>query len=268
MPDIHRVALWLEYDGRGFEGWQTQAHGRSLQDVVEAQLSRIANARIATVCAGRTDSGVHATVQVLHFETSSERPNSAWIRGVNAGLPSGVAVLWAGRVDQGFHARFSATQRHYRYVLLNRAVRPALLAGRVGWFHQALDVERMKAAAACLLGEQDFSAFRAAGCQARSPVRVLSSLLIQRHGDMVYFDFSANAFLHHMIRNIVGSLVYVGKSRHPPEWLGEVLAGRERSRAAPTFAPDGLYLCGVSYAPQWSLPNDGVIICRPRILLS
>lgn len=264
MSDQIRIALIVEYDGRGFEGWQTQPHRRSIQDALERELCRIADAPVATVCAGRTDSGVHATAQVVHFDTASVRPLTAWVRGVNAGLPAGIAVLSATRVDRGFHARFGALRRHYRYVLLNRPVRPAMLAGRVGWFHQPLDVAAMAQAARFLLGEHDFSAFRAAGCQARSPVRTVDAIAVEPRGDFVYFDFSANAFLHHMIRNIVGSLVYVGKANHRPEWIVELLESRERRLAAPTFSPDGLYFCGVSYPARWPLGSDGVIIFRPE----
>ena len=267
MADSQRIALGLEYDGRCFEGWQTQPHGRTVQDVVEAAIARVAAEAVGVVCAGRTDSGVHATAQVIHFETASRRPLSAWVRGVNSALPAAVAVTWARVVDGGFHARFSAEQRHYRYILLNRGERPGLLSGRVGWFHRPLDVACMATAAACLLGEHDFSSFRASACQAHSPVRTMSVARVAREGDFVCFDFSANAFLHHMIRNIVGALVYAGKEDRGAEWMAGLLAARRRTDAPPTFSADGLYLCGASYPPKWSLPGDGRIICRPQLSL-
>ena len=249
-----RIALGIEYDGSRFCGWQTQPSGCGVQDHLEAALAHIAQEGIDTVCAGRTDAGVHALAQVAHFESSAARPSSAWVRGVNASLPAALAVLWARQVDDDFHARYAALGRSYRYVLLNRAVRPAAAQGRVGWFHLPLDVEAMRSAAQILLGEHDFSAFRAAECQARSPVRELRRFEIERRGDYIVFDVCANAFLHHMVRNLVGTLVYVGKGAHRPEWVGEVLAGRDRAAAAPTFDAAGLYLAKVDYDARWGLP--------------
>lgn len=260
-----RIALGVEYDGSAFEGWQTQPHGRTVQDVLEAALAEIAGSPTPTVCAGRTDAGVHGTAQVVHFDAPAPRPITAWVRGVNTYLPPTAAVRWAVEVDSGFHARFAAQARRYRYVLLNQPTRSALLAGKVGWFHASLDQAAMAAAAAVLVGTNDFSAFRAAECQARSPVRELREARVQRLGPYLLFDFCANGFLHHMVRNLVGALVFVGKGRRPVAWLAEVLAGRDRSRAAPTFPPDGLYLCGVEYGPQWSLPDGGRIIVPPPI---
>ena len=251
-----RIALGLEYDGSHFCGWQTQPDGCAVQDALEAALSQIAGETISLASAGRTDTGVHALAQVAHFDTAAQRPESAWVRGVNALLPPTVAVLWARTVDPGFHARFSARARRYRYLLLNRATRPGLGAGRVGWFHAPLDLDRMQQAAEYLIGEHDFSAFRAAECQAKTPVRTLSELSIQRHRDCIVIDLCANAFLHHMVRNIVGALVYIGKGKHPPQWLAELLQGRERKFAAPTFAPDGLYLSGVEYEAHWGIPPN------------
>jgi tRNA pseudouridine38-40 synthase len=190
---------------------------------------------------------------VVHFDTDSVRPDTAWVRGVNTHLPPSVAVRWAKPVSDDFHARFSARGRRYRYLLLNRAERPGLMARRVGWFHRPLDAEAMLAAASLLLGEHDFSAFRAAECQAKSPVKTLRRADVARQGDLLVFDFEASAFLHHMVRNIVGALVYVGKGAHPPAWLGEILAGRDRARAAPTFEACGLYFAGVDYDPVWQL---------------
>ena len=255
---LMRIALGVEYDGAQFCGWQTQPSGCGVQDHLENALEHIAGERVDTICAGRTDAGVHAVEQVVHFDTSVERAASAWVRGTNASAPVGLAVLWAQAVDAEFHARYSAARRSYRYVLLNRAVRPALEQRRVGWFHLPLDVERMRAGARYLTGEHDFSAFRSSECQARSPVRDLQRIDVERHGDYVFFDFTANAFLHHMIRNLVGTLVYVGKGRHDPAWVGEVLSGRDRSRAAPTFDAAGLYLTRVEYEPLWGLPGRAI----------
>jgi tRNA pseudouridine38-40 synthase len=244
----------LEYDGACFCGWQTQPSACAVQDHVEAALGYIARERIETVCAGRTDAGVHALQQVVHFDTSAKRPVSAWVRGGNASLPAGLAILWACEVSPEFHARYSALNRCYRYVLLNRAVRPALGSGRIGWFHLPLDIERMRHAAQALIGEHDFSAFRSSECQARSPVRDLRRIDIQRQGDYVIFEFCANAFLQHMVRNIVGTLVYVGKGRHDPGWTAQLLASRDRALAAPTFDAAGLYLVHVDYDEAWGLP--------------
>ncbi|MCM2290191.1 MAG: tRNA pseudouridine(38-40) synthase TruA [Sulfuritalea sp.] len=248
-----RIALGLEYDGSGFCGWQSQAGGGAVQDAVESALSIVADAPTRVVCAGRTDAGVHALAQVVHFDTEAVRPDTAWVRGVNAHLPASVAVRWAQPVSSEFHARFSARGRRYRYVLLNRTERPALMARRVGWFHRPLDADAMAAAASLLLGEHDFSAFRAIECQAKSPVKTLRRADVVRHGNLLVFDFEASAFLHHMVRNLVGALVYVGKGAHPPEWVGEVLAGRDRARAAPTFEACGLYFAAVDYDAAWQL---------------
>ena len=225
-----------------------------MQDVLQAALAAIAGEPVTVFGAGRTDRGVHARGQVAHFDTSAVRPDTAWVRGVNAFLPEAVAVLWARPVDAEFHARFSAVARTYRYRLVNRPVRPALAARRAGWYHAPLDVEAMRAAARALLGEHDFSAFRAAECEAASPVRTVHSLDISREGERIELVIRANAFLHHMVRNIVGSLVYVGAGKQPPGWIADVLAARDRSKAAPTFAPEGLYLERVEYDQKWGLP--------------
>lgn len=245
-----RWALTLEYDGRNYSGWQIQPDQNSVQDELERALAAIAGHPVRVTAAGRTDAGVHATCQVVHFDTTVERKQNAWLRGVNAFLPDGVAVLDARAVDDSFHARFSAMGRRYRYLLLNRAARPGLLSGRIGWYHAPLDVERMQQAAAVLLGEHDFSSFRAAECQARTPVKHLYQLDIWRSGDVIAFDLHANAFLHHMVRNIVGCLVHVGKGRYPVSWMADVLAARNRVAAAPTFMAAGLYLAGVDYPPE------------------
>jgi tRNA pseudouridine38-40 synthase len=251
-----RISLGVEYDGRPFCGWQSQAEGSTIQDALQYALSQVAGEQISVIAAGRTDTGVHALEQVVHFDTQVERPLTAWVRGTNALLPGSIAVLWAYPVPDEFHARFSAHGRSYRYLLINRAVRPAIHAGKMGWFHAPLDIAAMQDASRHLLGKHDFSAFRAAQCQARSPVKQLHQLDISRHGEILVFDLSADAFLHHMVRNIIGCLVYVGKGKHPPSWLSEVLEGRERSLAAPTFAPDGLYLTRIRYEAKWGLPQE------------
>jgi tRNA pseudouridine38-40 synthase len=250
-----RIALGVEYDGRGFCGWQTQPGGCGVQDALQAALSRMAGHAITVFCAGRTDAGVHASWQVLHFDTDARRPESAWTRGVNAFLPPAVGVLWARQTGPAFHARFDARSRSYRYRLLCRTARPAIDHGRVGWWPGPLDLGAMREAAGLLLGTQDFSSFRAAECQARSPVRELQNIDIDVEDGLISFDLRANAFLHHMVRNIVGSLVYVGAGRRPPRWIGDILDARDRSLAAPTFAPDGLSLRGVEYDPGHGLPE-------------
>lgn len=250
-----RIALCIEYDGRSYNGWQSQPTVPNVQDALQLALTQIAGEPISVTAAGRTDTGVHATGQVVHFDTQANRPLSAWVRGVNALLAQNIVVRWAHPVPDEFHARFSAHGRSYRYLLLNRAVRPAILSGKLGWFHTDLDIELMREAAQHLLGEHDFSAFRAAECQAKSPVKTLTQLDIRRDGDLIQFDISAGAFLHHMVRNIVGCLLYVGKGRYPSEWMREVLEGRDRKLAAPTFAPDGLYLRQIHYEEKWGLPQ-------------
>jgi len=251
-----RIALALEYDGSRFLGWQTQPGGGTVQDTLEAALATVAGERIQLTCAGRTDRGVHALEQVVHFDVDAQRPAGAWVRGVNALLPESLAVQWSREVPAEFHARYAARARTYRYVLVNRAVRPALAARHAGWFHLPLDVAAMRAAARHLRGEHDFSAFRSAECQAKTPVRTLLGLDIEAVGERIDFVLRANAFLHHMVRNIVGTLVYVGKGKHPPAWAGEVLESRERARAAPTFAAEGLYLERVEYEARWGLPQQ------------
>ncbi len=250
-----RIALGLEYNGSAFCGWQSQTGGCAVQDAVEAALAQIAGEKVTLTAAGRTDSGVHALAQVAHFDSRAERPASAWVRGANALLPSDVAILWAHKVAGDFHARFSAIERCYRYLLLNTAVRPALYKNQVGWFHQPLDVGVMREAAKLLLGKHDFSAFRAAECRARTPVKELRRVEITRQQDLIMFEFCADAFLHHMVRNIVGCLGYVGSGRCTAQWLGEVLQSRDRNRAAPTFSAAGLYLSGVRYDAKWRIAD-------------
>ena len=255
-----RLALGLEYDGSHFCGWQTQPGGCGVQDHLESALASIHGEPVQTVTAGRTDAGVHAVGQVVHFDIGNLRPESAWVRGVNAHLPAGVSVLWAREVGGDFDARRSALERTYRYLLLNRPVRPALLAGKVGWIHGELDLPAMVAGAAHLPGTHDFSAFRAAECQAKSPIRDLRQATVIRQGDFLVFEFRANAFLHHQVRNMVGALVWVGLGRRSPAWVGELLASRDRANGAATFAADGLYLARVKYDPAWGLPAGGGIM--------
>lgn len=249
-----RFALAVEYSGHAFCGFQSQPSGCGVQDALECAIQQIAGHAVTVTAAGRTDAGVHAVSQIIHFETDAPRPDSAWVRGVNSHLPAAVAVLWAHAVPEEFHARFAATARHYTYLLLVRAERPALLAGLAGWYHRPLDAALMNAAAAHLVGTHDFSSFRAAECQAKSPVKTLTRIDVTQQGPFVRFDFSANAFLHHMVRNIVGALIDVGTGRRDPAWLADLLVARDRTRAAPTFAADGLYLAGATYDARFGLP--------------
>lgn len=249
-----RLALGLQYDGAAFCGWQTQPNRGAVQDALEGALVRFAGRQLPTICAGRTDAGVHATYQVVHFDVDVARPIDAWVRGVNRWLPASLAVRWAREVPDEFHARFSARARRYDYWLLNDAVRAPLLERRTGWVYRPLDVEAMRRAAGFFVGVHDFSAFRAAECQAASPVRELRTLEIHALGRLVRFRFVANAFLHHMVRNLVGTLVYVGLGRERPEWAAQLLEARDRRRAAPTFSAAGLYLTGVDYDASFALP--------------
>ncbi len=250
-----RIALGIEYDGSAFCGWQTQPHEANVQDTLEAALSRFAVSPIATICAGRTDAGVHATHQVVDFETALNRPMANWVRGVNTFLPPEVRVRWAKEVPSDFSARFSATERTYEYWILNDPIRRPLMNARVGWVFRPLDEQKMQEAANCLLGEHDFTSFRASQCQAKSPVRLMHEITVCRMGNMVGIRLRANAFLHHMVRNIVGSLVYVGTGREPVVWMKQVLDAKNRTVAAPTFAADGLYLTGVRYPEELGLPQ-------------
>ncbi|MCW5221401.1 tRNA pseudouridine(38-40) synthase TruA [Verminephrobacter aporrectodeae] len=257
-----RMALGLSYNGQGYSGWQSQPSGNTVQDRLEAALHRFATQPVGTLCAGRTDAGVHALMQVVHFDTPLERPTASWVRGTNRFLPPDIAVQWAQPVADGFHARASAVARRYAYVLLQSPVRPSVDAARVGWVFQALDHAAMRQAAEQLLGEHDFSSFRAAACQAPSPVKTLRRIDIVRrgpgdaHGPCYWrFEFEADAFLHHMVRNIMGCLIAVGQGRQPPAWMQQVLRAKSRAAAAPTFAPDGLYFLGPLYDAAWGLPR-------------
>ncbi len=248
-----RLAFGVEYLGSNYHGWQVQTNVDSVQARVQHALSRIANHPVEVVCAGRTDRGVHATLQVVHFDTQAERNDQAWLRGTMSGLPHDIGVLWVRRVSVDFHARFSAVRRSYRYVLFNAARRPGLLHGRVSWFYRPLDVLLMQQAARFLLGTHDFSSFRGSECQAHSPVRTLFDLNIQRDSDFIYFDLTANAFLMHMVRNIVGTLMQVGTKQRPAEWVADVLTAKRREMAGMTAPPDGLYLTHVEYPEVFAL---------------
>ncbi|HEX6614048.1 MAG TPA: tRNA pseudouridine(38-40) synthase TruA [Rhodanobacteraceae bacterium] len=249
-----RIALGIEYDGTGFFGWQRLAHGPNIQAEIEAALSFVADHAVAVTCAGRTDAGVHARCQVVHFDSDAPREERAWTLGSNTRLPVGISVLWARKMPGDFHARFSARARRYRYTLLNRAIRPALEARYVSWERRPLDAEAMHRAAQALVGEHDFSAFRAISCQAAHARRAVHGIAVRREGVHVHVDIEANAFLHHMVRNIVGSLLEVGAGERPVEWIAEVLAARDRSRAGATAQPQGLTFIGPRYPAQWALP--------------
>ena len=249
-----RIALGIEYDGAAFSGWQTQSDGRGVQDAVESALARIAVAAVPTVCAGRTDSGVHAMDQVIHFDADSARPLTAWVRGVNRFLPASVAVQWARPVPAEFHARYGARRRRYDYWILNAPVRSPLAHARAGWVFRPLDEAAMRQAATHLIGRHDFTSFRSAECQAATPMRAIEQLSVDRRGPLVRVSVTANAFLHHMVRNIVGALVYVGVGRRPHEWMTDVLRARDRVAGAPTFSAVGLYLARVEYDSAFGLP--------------
>jgi len=250
-----RLALGISYNGQSYEGWQSQLSGRTVQDHLEAALKKFTTQKVSTVCAGRTDAGVHGLMQVVHFDTPLQREPSSWVRGTNAFLPRDIAVQWAHAVPNEFHCRASATSRRYAYILLESPIRPSVDTGRVGWAYRPLNLEAMQQAARHLLGEHDFTSFRASACQALSPVKTLQRIDISRRGAYWRFEFEANAFLHHMIRNIMGCLVAIGQGKHPPQWMGEVLAARSRDVAAPTFSPDGLYFLGPRYDARWGLPD-------------
>jgi tRNA pseudouridine38-40 synthase len=253
-PVTQRIALGVSYRGGHYHGWQSQPDGQTVQDKLEQALSAFAAMPVSTVCAGRTDAGVHGINQVVHRDTPLRREEFSWVRGVNRCLPPDIAVQWCRPVGPDFHARNSARGRRYRYVVLESPVRPALESGQVGWVFRPLALQPMQAAAALLLGEHDFSAFRAAGCQALSPVKTLRQIDISRQGAYWRFDFEASAFLHHMVRNIMGCLLAVGQGTRPVAWMGEVLASRRREVAAPTFAPDGLYFVGPHYDARHAIP--------------
>jgi tRNA pseudouridine38-40 synthase len=252
-----RFAAGVEYDGAEFFGWQRQRHGATVQEAVERALGKVAAAPIEVVCAGRTDAGVHATQQVIHFDTDAERPLRAWLMGTNSNLPESVRLHWVRPVPEDFHARFGAVARAYRYVMASMPVRSALHRRRVAWTYRELDAERMQAASRCLIGEHDFSSYRAVGCQAKHPVRTVHRLDISRHGSYLYLDIEANAFLHHMVRNIAGVLMAIGTGVRPLEWAAEVLAAKDRAQGGITAPPDGLYLVKVVYPEPFGIPSQG-----------
>lgn len=255
-----RIALGLCYRGSAYRGWQSQLGGATVQDHLEAALRNFIDRPVRVACAGRTDAGVHALNQVVHLDTHVERTAIAWVRGTNRYLPPDIAVQWARPVAETFDARWSALGRRYIYLLLESMVRPGLESGSVGWTFRPLDRLAMEAAASVLIGEHDFSALRSAECQAATPVRTLRRVAITRRGAYWRFEFDANAFLHHMVRNIMGCLVAVGSGKRSPEWLGDVLAARDRSRAAPTFAPDGLYFAGPYYDAAHAIPDRSSVL--------
>jgi tRNA pseudouridine38-40 synthase len=258
MLESNRVALGIRYDGSRYHGWQAQENLPTVQLFLEKALTFVANHSVQVTCAGRTDAGVHATSQVIHFNTDVERLTHSWVFGANSNLPHDISILWAKKVNNDFHARFSATARKYRYVIYNHHVRPGILRHAVGWHHKPLDVELMQSAANYLIGKHDFSAFRAAGCEAKNPVRDMQMLTVQRRGKMIVIEVQANAFLLHMVRNIVGTLLAVGVGERPIEWVNEVLLSRDRCRAAVTFSPRGLYLVSVEYPQLFDIPSNPI----------
>ena len=251
-----RIALGLEYDGSGFAGWQSQIHARGVQQVVEEGLSVVANHPVSVIAAGRTDAGVHAAMQVVHFDTDAIRTERAWMLGAVSNMPKQVSVLWMREVPEAFHARYSALARRYRYVILNRTARPALTADRVSWVRDPLDEKRMHEAAQYLVGEHDFSSFRAAQCQSRTPMRNLYEIEVTRRGELVIVTVCANAFLHHMVRNIAGVLIAIGTGERPVDWTAQVLSYRDRTLGGVTAVPGGLYLAGIRYAAALNLPSE------------
>lgn len=255
---MKKIALGIEYNGSAYNGWQGQKHGLGVQEMLEKALSYVADVQIKVVCAGRTDTGVHAAGQVVHFETAVERDERAWILGTNTRLPRDICVNWAMPVDETFHARFSALKRYYRYVICNRPVRPAILDKLVSWDYRSLDEQRMQQAAAYLRGEHDFSSYRAMQCQAKSPIRTVHQLEVTRSGNFIFIDIEANAFLHHMVRNIAGVLMAIGAGEKPVAWAAEVLAYRDRSLGGVTAPPHGLYFMKVSYPDGFGIPTTEV----------
>ena len=250
-----RIALGLSYNGNAYRGWQSQPSGQTVQDHLEHALGKFSAQKVSTLCAGRTDAGVHALMQVVHFDTVVERDHHAWIRGTNANLPRDISVHWVASTPANFHCRASARSRRYAYVLLESPIRPSVETGRVGWSFHTLDADAMRQAANYLLGEHDFTSFRASQCQALSPVKTMLDIRLKKNGCYWRIEFEATAFLHHMIRNIMGCLIQVGQGKHPPEWILEVLAARNRRAAAPTFSPDGLYFLGPRYDAHWGIPD-------------
>lgn len=251
-----KIALGVTYDGSLFCGWQSQPSACGVQDALEAAIQSVAQHQVRIHAAGRTDTGVHGLGQVVHFETDANRPLSAWVRGVNAHLPETVRVEWAHEVGEDFHARFSALSRSYQYLLYNAPVASAVMASKAGWFHLPLDYAAMREAATYLVGEHDFTAFRASECQAKTAVRTLSKADVLNTGQYFLFNFSANAFLQHQVRNMVGALIYIGKGKYPPSYMQVLLQNKDRTLSPPTFSPSGLYLTDVGYDERWGLPKS------------
>lgn len=250
-----RIAIGVEYDGSAYSGWQRQQRAPSVQAALERSLARVADHEVRLTAAGRTDAGVHALMQVAHFDTTSSRPEQAWVLGGSAECAEDVSVLWARQVPDDFHARFSALSRTYLYRIVNRRVRPALDRGRACWIRRPLDADAMHAAAQSLAGEHDFSAFRAAACQSPTPVRHVAGVSVRRDADRVDIAITANAFLHHMVRNVAGTLIAVGVGDQPEGWVARLLSSRDRTQAGATAPPQGLYFAGVEYDAGWSLPS-------------
>nr|WP_235727479.1 tRNA pseudouridine(38-40) synthase TruA [Kangiella shandongensis] len=250
-----KFALGIEYDGSRFFGWQRQSHAVSVQETLEGVLSNIADEAVQVNCAGRTDTGVHATGQVVSFEISAERPLKAWTMGANTQLPDSIAVRWAQEVPEHFHARFSATARRYRYIIANTHARPAILNKGLTWCRQRLNVESMNEACRYFPGEQNFASFQAASCQSKTSFRFINHLRVERFGDYVVIDIKANAFLHHMVRNIAGTLIQVGRGLKSASWVKELIEAKDRTLAPATASPNGLYLVGVDYPDEYDLPR-------------
>jgi tRNA pseudouridine38-40 synthase len=252
---INRYAAVVSYDGHDYSGFQKQRHSPSVQSALEIALSTVANEAIVVSCAGRTDAGVHASYQVVHFDSLADRSARNWVMGCNSQLPNSISLVWAGRVDPSFHARFSALSRTYRYIMIAQETRPAILSSGITWVRGDVDLAAIRSACHFLLGEQDFTAFRASGCQSVSPFRNVHDARIYASGELMVFEITANAFVLHMVRNIVGSLLEIGLRRQPAEWISDLLRQKDRSRSAPTASPNGLYLVHVDYDSKYALPD-------------
>jgi tRNA pseudouridine38-40 synthase len=263
VADSRRVAALIEYDGTEFAGWQSQTHSVSIQDAIQDAISFVAGQRIVAICAGRTDRGVHAIGQVIHFDTSAARTARAWVLGANTKLPAAISLQWAGEVESGFHARHAAIRRVYRYVILNRSARSGLQRARAAWVHRALDADAMHAAAQALIGEHDFSAFRSIECQSKTPVRRVERVAVRREGDYVCIEIAANAYLHHMVRNIVGTLLDVQSAADPLAAMQRILSGGDRRQAGVTAPPAGLYLWRVEYPAAYAIPTPSAGLLLP-----
>ncbi len=252
---MNNIALGIEYLGSRYCGWQRQKHSNSIQQELEKVLSEIADGLVQVNCAGRTDTGVHATGQVVNFKSVKERPDKAWILGANTQLPDDIAVRWVQSVPDNFHARFSATARRYRYIIVNSKAKPAILNSGLTWIRQSLDLDAMNAACEAFIGEQNFSSFQAASCQSPTPMRNIHHLYIKPMGNYLVIDIKANAFLHHMVRNIAGTLIEIGKGIKEPSWTSELISLQDRTQAAATASPNGLYLVDVTYPEEFKIPH-------------